>query len=115
MNIAIPLLHGTPRSSSIPAAISPKSAAAFALAKKPTRVITTCTAASDLFGSSMNFESTAAFLFPSCASVFTLPLFTDEIAVSAAAKQALNNISTAKMIICPHMGPASDDMIISFL
>jgi hypothetical protein len=67
--------------------------AAEALAKKPARVIPTWIVAKNLLGSSRSFKSNSAFLSPVPARWDIFDLFIDTIAISDAAKKALNKTS----------------------
>ncbi len=84
--------------------------AAEALAKNPANVIPTCIVAKNLLGSSRSFSSSNAFLFPSSASICSLFLLSDTIAISAEAKKALikvrTNINSSCNVILPS-GPES--------
>ena len=90
--------YGMPQLSSFAPTGPEKLNAACALEKNPASVITTWIADKNLFGSSMSFTSVSAFLFPSCANDRTRFLFTDTMAISAAAKYALTRISTSNKI-----------------
>jgi hypothetical protein len=64
-----------------------------ALANNPDKVIPTCIVERNLVGSDVSFFKAIAFLFPFSANELTFVLFTDTIAISAAAKKALTNSS----------------------
>ena len=81
------------------ARVSEMLVAADALAKNPANVIPIWIVDKKLPGDFKTFFNKRAFLFPFSASIFILDLFTDTIAISAAAKNALIKIRTNIRII----------------